>query len=530
MRLLIALFLLVGQSAISSSIAGPPALFQTCSNLKLVDGLGLVVFDAECKSAYLAPSAEGTLKLTAAFVSISDNDCSAVQSAETTALGAFGDAAARGAKRSGILADIKALEADVVRYSSEIDNYKLIVSKLTADAAKVGKEVEDANKAFADQCGGDENRSFSCLAIAGDLKKATQKKSSTDTNLARANLLKSDSEQKQSVARAKITTLSEQAERLNITNVSAAEQADALKAVESLRKEQGAVLSATLVTPLAAELKRLRDANIGSSLDIVQMRFEGGSLYAAGLNRKLAPEMQGQPLLEIPGQELASGGTLFINAAGAKLTLDKVAACQAFAYKRPTSVNLGALTDQVSAAVVAKAYLRYKAALRAKIEVKMNYAKFYELLVKTESKNGFFKTSTVRSVSETLRASNDLVVKVSDEGAMTAEAKDALQAAIRDRVIQRALDFLNPKYVGVDPNATPAVPVAGAPQLANELRKCPNQWCQVGAVVVDLANSVFGGSTSIQNFVQSLNVTSTETYEKSDVFEFVTDLTFTPKK
>jgi hypothetical protein len=192
--------------------------------------------------------------------------------------------------------------------------------------------------------------------------------------------------------------------------------------------------------------------------------------------------------------------------------------------------NLGTVTDQIAAAIVAKAYLRYKAALRAKIEVRMDYSKFYELLVQTESRNGFFRTSTVRSVSEKLVASNSMSVKISDEGAMSADAKDALQAAIRDRVIQRALDFLNPKYIGVDPNASPGSPVAGGPQLAKELRKCPNQWCQVGAIVVDVANSIFGGSSSIQKFVQDLKVASVETYDKSDVFEFVTDLTFVPRK
>jgi hypothetical protein len=58
------------------------------------------------------------------------------------------------------------------------------------------------------------------------------------------------------------------------------------------------------------------------------------------------------------------------------------------------------------------------------------------------------------------------------------------------------------------------------------LRKCPNQWCQAAAIVVDVANSIFGGSEAIQSFVQSQAVASTETYSEDRAFEYPTDMIF----
>lgn len=511
--------------------AGPPILFRTCPEVAYKAGAGPLIFDESCKAAYLLPGPVGQMEVTGSFISVTDEQCESVAAAQSAALGAFGDAASRANARKDIQRKRDALAekvADLTNQRDPLEQAKTGVSQAHDKAAASAGKLE---KQFADDCGSDSGKSFSCYSLADDLKKQKDAETETSSQIQKIDgLLKQIYDQLAS-AQDEDKGLKADYERLEKGQSDPAEQAEAIKTLNDLRSQQGATISATLITPLAAELKEVRNANSAKGIQIEAMRFEGGSIYVGGLAKSETPQLTGAARIELPGQQLTEGGTLFVNASGAKITLDTVAACQMFGYKNPANLSTKDLSNKVAGALVAKAYLKYKALLNVTINVKMDYNKFYELLVSTDSKNGFFKTSTVKSVSETMRADGSLSIEIVDEGnVLTADEKDALQSAMRDRVVQRALDFLNPKYVGVDPGAAPGAPTAGAGQLANALRKCPNQWCQVGAVVVDVANSIFGGSASRQSFVQSLGVATSETYKNSDAIDLVTDFTFVTGK
>ena len=510
------------------SFAGPPVLFQTCPDVKYKAGQGALIFDDSCKAAYLLPGPIGLIEVTGSFSSISDSKCAAVAAAESAALGAFGDTAARATKKK----EIQEQRDKLADQTADLDNQKLPLEQV-----KVGvSQARDRSSAaalkiemqFLNDCESDATKSFACFSLQSDLKKQQNLAAETADQLTKVDaLLKQVYDQLASI-KLQDDSLKADYDKLDKGASTPSEQVAAEKVLSELRQQQGATISATQTTPLSTELKAVRDANTGKDIQIQAMRFIGGSIHAAGIDKTNTPQLLGSATIVLPGQqEMTEDGSLFINASGAQIVLDTVAACQLFAYKDPSNLSPKDMAKRVAANLVAKAYLRYTALLSVTVTVSMDYSKFYELLVSTESKNGFFKTSTIRSVVEKMRGDSSLSVVIVDEGnVLSAEQKDALQSAMRDRVVQRALDYLNPKYVGVDPNAKPGEPTAGAGQLATSLRKCPNQWCQVGAVVVDVANSIFGGSASRQSFVQSLGVNSTETYKNTDTIDLVTDFAF----
>lgn len=513
------------------SFAGAPILFQACPNIAYKSDQGPLIFDSECKAGYLLPGSNGTMEVTGSLISVTDDQCAAVKAAESAALGAFGDAAARQAKRK----EIQKRRDELATQSSSLATQRLQL----VQARSATKNAFDASSAsiialekqYLDDCGNDPAKSLTCYSISTNLTKQRKINATASKQLEGIETLLAQVTEQEASLQALDVSLKGDFDKLENGNASAEQQAEALKTLTEMRTHHGATISATLTSPLIADLKKVRDANAGKGIQIEAMRFTGGSIYVAGVDTTGTPQLLGAATVEVPGQKITEGGTLFVNASGVKITLDTVGACQAFGYKSPAALTKKDIQSGVSGTIVAKAYLNYNALLNVTVTVKMDYEKFYSLLVSTESKNGFFKTSTIKNVQETMRGDSSLSVVIVDEGnLLSKEEKETLQSAMRDRVIARALNFLNPQYVGVDPNSSPAAPAAGAGQLAKELRKCPDKWCQVGAVVVDVANAIFGGSASRQSFVQNLNVAAVETYKNTDAVEFTTDFTFSTAK
>lgn len=519
--------------AISASevLAGPPLVFQTCPGVTRPSGTGLLLFDATCTSAYLLPGAHGRLTVTSAFFNITNESCSSVRELEKSALGTFGNAAERAQRKIALESELKQTREKILALETQVSQLRILQSAFNTASTEGQAKYTQLQTDFQTQCENNPNKSFVCLSLSSGLGKAQNAVAEASEKLNRVNAALNVHQQDLTKATDAETKLKQTVAALAPTAAPDELQKLAQAELAKLRKDQGAVITASLQTSLSDDLRRLQEVNPRSKITFEQARLNSGSIYAAGLDRGSGPETLGTATIEIPGASTVDNrGTLFANASGAKVTLDFVSACQAFEYKRPDTANLHLISQKMVANIAAKAYLKYNALLGVKITVKMNYARFYELIVSTNSRNGFFRTSTTKEISEKLRGENNLTIDIVDEGhVLTPEAKDALQLAMRERVIQRAFDLLNAKYVGVDPSAAPTTPQAGAPIAARELRKCANPWCQAGAAVIDVAHAIFGGNDSTQKFLQEHNVRSTEVYSNQDAFEFMTDLTFVPR-
>src|SRR4051812_29509340 len=92
-----------------SSNAGPPELFKSCAGVSSLNNQGLLLFDGDCSTGYLLPSAEGRLSVTGAFLSITDESCSAIKALETASFGSFGSADEREAKKKALTSKLESL-------------------------------------------------------------------------------------------------------------------------------------------------------------------------------------------------------------------------------------------------------------------------------------------------------------------------------------------------------------------------------------------------------------------------------------
>ncbi|RWX13626.1 hypothetical protein EHI42_19725 [Rhizobium hidalgonense] len=526
--IMVAIFVVILSTAISHA-DGPPLLFKACPGVTIPPGVGLILYDQDCSTGYLLPSPTGDLKVTAAFVTVGDNMCASVSAIQEAALGAFGNAEERAKKRAELEKQIKILKKEAKQISDSLETFKQAQSASAATIQETTQEKASLQAEFENNCGSDPKKNFSCLSLSKKLDAAGLELEQVVGDKGKLDALIASKEEALNSKNSEVTTTQTAIDALASSDTPTQLQQEAIKSLSDMKKQAGAVISATLKTALNTDLARLQQANAGSKTTFVPMRLLGGSLYAAGIDKNEAPDTLGGVQVEIPGSPVDGGGTLFVSASGSKLTLDAVSACQAFDYSIPKVTNLKEISEHLSANVVAKAYLRYKALLGVSAKVTMNYRKFYELIVTTKSTNGFFKTSTMKDISEKLVAQNDLSISVVDDNnILSADAKAALVNGMRDRVIQRGLDLIDAKYVGIDKNASAASSKAGAKVAADELRKCPNQWCQAGAIVLDVAHAIFGGTSSMQTFVQNLNVNSNEEYNEKEAFEFVADLVFEP--
>ena len=514
----------------SPGIAAAPDLYTSCE-ISRGGVRGMILFDKSCSNAWVFPNPVSPLKVTAATISISDSQCGAIEALEKAALGEAGDVLERQRRRDQLTRALVAKTQEVEALDEKVRQFEraeaVLVTRIdTAEAELATKEAE-----FQQQCPDGAGSLFVCLNIKGQITELKGNIEQDKLKQSRIVLFLNGEREKLRTLNEDVRALETEISQLEDLNVSTdtAEQTAAKQSLLELQSQSGAVLSLTLTTDLGAILETLQAQNRGRNISFSQMRWMGGSLHMAPLSSVEVPEADGYSELSVPGL-IEGDGTLFVNASGAKLNLDAVSACRAFSYKRPDPANLRELARNLAANVVGKAYLNYSALVGAKIIVRFDYEKFYEYLVNTESKNGFFKSKTIKEVSERLTAEQQFTVTIVDTGnVLDDETKAGIVQAMKNGVLQRALDALQAKYVGVDPSANPTAPQVGAPVLSAELRKCPNVWCQVGAAVVDVGHAIFGGASQRQSFVQSLNVSLEETYEESKALPLWTDLTFAPR-
>jgi hypothetical protein len=516
-------------SGAGQGYAEAPQLYKTCPGLSRPGRIGLVLFDTNCTSAFLLPGSEGTLTVTGAFISISNASCTSVRAMEEAALGVFGDAAKRESKRKELEHELRSLQVTEQASNDEIAQYRELAESVSQELESIVAAIPVHEEKFRNTCNNDKNISFECSNIAGALEKAKTAKIDLESKKSKLEGLIKTTDNEIKINGTRVQHLITTINALTLGSQSSELQQRAKDELANFRRELGATISVTLKTALVEDLRRLRQLNSSPKINIDQARFTGGSVFVAGIDRSGVPEAVGGVSVKLPGVTIEGGGVLFTNASGVQLSLDAIAACQAFEYKRPDPANLALIEQRLAANVVAKAYVKYRALVGASVKVEMNYKRFYELMVENKSSNGFFRPSTLKQISEKMSGENTLSVTISDEGGvLSSELKDSLQNAMRARVIQRALDLLNVSYTGIDKSASSEQAKAGAPVLSAELRKCVNPWCQAGAAVVDVAHAIFGGSESVQRFVQSSSVQSIELYNQHESYEFATDLVFVP--
>jgi hypothetical protein len=187
--------------------------------------------------------------------------------------------------------------------------------------------------------------------------------------------------------------------------------------------------------------------------------------------------------------------------------------------------------SELSAHVVANIRYTYNLQALRKYTAKYNLGAFVRKLQQSESHGGLFSTKTINRLIED-EHTNDWfqITTYSEDGRETFDPQFA--QTIKAEMIDRALKNIALLVTG-EPVAAPQLsqPKAnGASVASGELRKCPYLYCQVGAAVLDVANAIFGKSTSVAEYIHTHDTWVTETESDFNMLPFEGTLTFTPRK
>lgn len=189
-------------------------------------------------------------------------------------------------------------------------------------------------------------------------------------------------------------------------------------------------------------------------------------------------------------------------------------------------------TSSIYPRLIANATYRYFVQSERKYKVKYNLVEIYKRIKKVSSSNGLFRSSYETSITNMSTSDEVISVTIESEDPLNA-FPDSVEfiADIKRGVLDRALAQVAKAYLPRDSAASlPAVGAGspGAPKIADSLRKCPNLYCQAGAVVLDLGSALFGGADAASNYLEQNNIAAEESVSDKRMIPQFSTFSFRP--
>lgn len=233
---------------------------------------------------------------------------------------------------------------------------------------------------------------------------------------------------------------------------------------------------------------------------------------------------------ELPGITLAGqdeeGGVVGGEGQSSQIVLSLAGACPYYnssTKKMVTKLSAKELNAQATANL---AYV-YELQSLKKYEAKYNLGAFIRRVQSSESKGGFFSSKTVNRLIEEEKTHDWFeITTYTEDGRDVYDAgfSQMIKAQIVDRALRNIALFINGESVAAPQQTQPGP--NGATVAAKELRKCPHLYCQVAAGVLDVANAIFGKSTSVAEYVKTHDTWVTETESTFNMMSFVGTVPF----
>lgn len=505
-----------------------PRLGKACAQFRTPTGTAGVLFDRECKTAFILPPVAGEFKIESIAPSASVSQCGVIGSAVSAVSGQLTNHAAK-ISRAPIGPQRAAQCLRYIKAKAFLDGAAEIRQRQLADYRL---QVVAAETALAD-CRKAASSPNECLL--GELTLNTAKSQETALKIT-AN---SDAQLSSAVA-AEVTQCGDVGKLEAATDIEVAEGEDRAKLIEILdevwnistkyHSVEGATLSVLLTADVAKLLKEAQQANPSfvvqhvplSMALIMSANTKEGIQFPAALKVDV-------PLLPAMGRTFATTSTsptqqaptpqIFGPTASGYVTLSLPAACAA---------NIGLGTNrapEVRPYFAVNAVYKYPVEVGTKILVTANFDEIYKRIVENTSKGGLFRTSSSSKITDYTKSDDVIKVEFRSTEEISIEERSKLITQVKTEVVGRALDLVAREYVpGVGPLPLPSVQTSGAKEAARGLREnCAHQYCQVGAVVLDVAAAVFGGSSSISSFIKEKRISVTQEYDlNSTIYQYKT--------
>jgi hypothetical protein len=141
-----------------------------------------------------------------------------------------------------------------------------------------------------------------------------------------------------------------------------------------------------------------------------------------------------------------------------------------------------------------------------KYTTRYNLSTLASIIKSQSSSGGLFQTSTASSIAERTDASSWFNLEMScDDKRVEEKVKFAKATEIKQQLMQQVLDQISIAKLGynVQPSESGQPGKSGAQVGAEALHQCPHVYCQVGAVVLDVAQAAFGGTSKTDEFIKT---------------------------
>lgn len=180
--------------------------------------------------------------------------------------------------------------------------------------------------------------------------------------------------------------------------------------------------------------------------------------------------------------------------------------------------------EDISGIVTPNMIYKYEVGATYKYKASFNLAALAKKIVNVSSKGGFFKTSSTASLTESTNSSSWFKLEMScDDSRVCDQAKQETALEIKNRLIKQVLDEVAITTIGysVTPGTAAEPGKNGASSSADALRKCPNPYCQAAAVVLDVASSIFGGTSKTDEFIKRNDFFTEEVVTENRPIQFI---------
>ncbi|WP_132316568.1 hypothetical protein [Pseudobacteriovorax antillogorgiicola] len=221
-----------------------------------------------------------------------------------------------------------------------------------------------------------------------------------------------------------------------------------------------------------------------------------------------------------------------------QITLSNIGACPYFPEGPNTPRSDTINHDELSSYLVVNALYTYPIKTRRKYTARYNLSQFVKRVEKKKKKGGFFSAKNIHSIIEDGNSSDWFTIKFDandPEFNYTPAEQEQISRDVKLGLIERAMTQLAMVQVNKTMTPPPLMEMpkeTGAGAISSSMRN--NSWCRwysycrVGSWIIGGLDSIFGRKETVSNFKRTNNVWVTDTVDQVQVMERTTGIEFTP--
>lgn len=274
---------------------------------------------------------------------------------------------------------------------------------------------------------------------------------------------------------------------------------DLISKYKEVAKLVGASLELNFNTGISENLNRYRNFNQSLPIEFNVISLKNTKL-SWNQTESVDQDLKIAFNKSLPLSQTADAGA---GSFSARLDLSLLGACQLrddFTSEIPLKIDY----RRVAGLITPNFQFDYEVQANYSYVAEYNLATLAKRIIENSTSGGLFKTSSRSSLVQTAESTGWFKFDMScDDSRVCDQAKIEKAIEVKQRLVGEVLRSISYTTMGaVAPPVATEPGRSGATVAAEALRtKCADAYCQVGAVVLDVANSIFGGSGKTESFI-----------------------------